>query len=295
MYVNEGNCKCQLKNGVGWQAKTKQMEETINCVADLLKWVKKCHNETTSDSIQSTSLIYYRGHSDRSWDLLPGVFRENIDEKELLRQAQRIAWTELSEYDSYLEKLITLQHYGLLTRLLDVTTNPLVALYFACESNEGEDGIIYWGRIPATDSNIAAELIAKFLFTSNEHSNCICTDKFKKDYFINSIDSLQKCHFIEAPHNNSRIIAQSGAFIVPPLFEKNQDEKHLKLTQKKATIEAMFEKSHVMIPANRKGSLLSELYEMGINKGTIYPDLQHKLKTINTYCQKTKATERIDY
>lgn len=41
------------------------------------------------------------------------------------------------------EFLFLAQHYGLPTRLLDWTYNPLIALYFACCSNFDKDGIVY--------------------------------------------------------------------------------------------------------------------------------------------------------
>lgn len=79
---------------------------------------------------------FYRGHADKGWELLPSIFRTpNGVEKEHLLFHDMVAHEpqSFSECKSTLDYLVQMQHYGLPTRLLDMTTNPLVALYFACQ------------------------------------------------------------------------------------------------------------------------------------------------------------------
>ena len=44
--------------------------------------------------------------------------------------------------------LVRMQHYDLPTRLLDITTNPLIALYFACADGVDYDGEVIIFQLP---------------------------------------------------------------------------------------------------------------------------------------------------
>ena len=102
---------------------------------------------------QEGTETFYRGHADKNWKLIPSILRTpNGPEKEeqMFRDMVAHEPQSFSECRSALDHLVQMQHYGLPTRLLDVTMNPLVALYFACEKATSDlvDGVVYHFAVP---------------------------------------------------------------------------------------------------------------------------------------------------
>ncbi len=105
-------------------------EIRINSVSEFIEKIVQQDKEAGTET-------FYRGHADKDWVLLPSIFRTpNGVEKEHLLFRDMVAHEpqSFSECKSALDYLVQMQHYGLPTRLLDMTMNPLVALYFACQS-----------------------------------------------------------------------------------------------------------------------------------------------------------------
>ena len=80
--------------------------------------------------------IIYRGMADKNWKLLPslGRYKDLSDGQEynLVKNLLSLRPEAFINLNSNFEILSKMQHYELPTRLLDFTTNPLIALFFAC-------------------------------------------------------------------------------------------------------------------------------------------------------------------
>jgi FRG domain len=105
----------------------------------------------------STQLKCYRGQRDSSWPNVAGIFRPDFkelleDEKRAVRKLISVQPHEFASDETMFDKLVRMQHFGLPTRLLDVSRNALVALFFATDpvapGSKPTDGLVTAFAIP---------------------------------------------------------------------------------------------------------------------------------------------------
>lgn len=96
--------------------------------------------------------VVWRGHADLSWRLESKASREHLSpgevaarEQEMLREARRLGVDGAQRMGDW-EILARLRHHGAITRLIDATTDPFIALWFLCEDGDADaraaDGLL---------------------------------------------------------------------------------------------------------------------------------------------------------
>jgi len=121
----------QAEVGVESESSTEAGGAPVSTVEGLL--------ERLSGSRSTGGPRWYRGQIEHGWGLTPRLARNrgHIErEVDMLKRFRQDAGPRVREIPRTTWEWIGLaQHYGLPTRLLDWTENPLVALYFAVESD----------------------------------------------------------------------------------------------------------------------------------------------------------------
>lgn len=283
---------------------------SISSLSEYIKAITLIRDSIIEDGKSET--LFFRGQSNKSWDIRPSIFRDGLIsvEHKIIQTATARVPQEFRECSSAFEELTKLQHYGLPTRLLDITMNPLVALYFAClptakvkdekENDVYPDGIVYicTGYEEHEKSYKAQTLseITKIGFDGNFTLKDLRTRLgINKDIDPESfIKLIQDTIFVMPSYSNSRLIRQSGAFLISGAINVIVNEHDLwnsKVSKSVKNLNQDVDKKHIIIPQDSKEKLLDELDFFNINESTLFPELEHQMSHIKKVGAKWVTTE----
>ncbi|HHK8153483.1 TPA: FRG domain-containing protein, partial [Serratia marcescens] len=200
-----------------------------------------------------SELMLFRGQAEKG-NLLPSIARKNPKtdstsaEQELIKELKRMGASILPKNDlDDWDLLVIAQHFGMKTRLLDWTSNPLAALFFAC--NDWKKGDVY---VYALDAN-----------------------RYLKEPQKGPFDT-GRTQVIRPKLNNPRIIAQHGWFTAHKYSKSSK--KFVPLEKNNEISESVQE---IKIPEDTREKLLKSLDRHGVSSRTLFPDLEGLCKYIN--------------
>jgi hypothetical protein len=267
--------------------------------------------------------FFYRGQVNKGWGLEPSLFRELREKKgnlqrcfEIERDAKKEFASQLHLYmdpsalpdsDDWLEWWTLMQHYGAPTRLLDWTASPYVAAYFAIESGEDTDGLIWvlndwalgdrmceqysadwgeWGRSPRPPNNWSK--VAK---------------SFDSKRFFDKTAGPQ-LFFLQPNRRSPRVVAQQGWLstslnlfgdcetTIATLYEnhRNDPKNHVEWDSKTREYWKYWN-SKIVIPKEVKREFLRRLQTMNITASALFPGIDGLGRSVREF---TKVEVRHD-
>lgn len=240
-------------------------EVVIKSVADYVEIV--CNENTRMKlSGRKSDRLLFRGQANMDNQLIPSIGRTTIEGKALIEEERNMI--EMAKYKlptvfkkelEPLELLALLQHHGIPTRLLDVSENALVGLYFACHDDkyaEGKDGEVVVFINNETD------------VVNYQGVNDICESYKNVQKNVESSDnSSSDILFVYAPSYSLRQNIQRGRYI---LFRNSYENG-------KALIYPI-PKDHenialrLIVPTDIKKQIRRDLRLLGVSKELLFLD-----------------------
>lgn len=285
----------------------------VNSVAEFVE-------EAVSWKIKGYAPTAFRGQSYSEWKTLPKIFRPDVKMYDGEHFAVRdIVTMHPHEFDSdktMFDRLVRMQHFELPTRLLDVTANPLVALWFASQDHKEkrklQDGKVQAFYLPPTRckyydsdrvscmSNLAniktktKQEIFKMILSGARKEDfnksppvleLLYNIRMEKPHFIDVINPahLVRPVYVKPKLSNKRIIAQSGAFLIygmQPGVGKSSEEP--------------MRTERLIVPAKAKRRIRKELEMLGINASTLFPEFDKAAQFIMKRFQDGPVTNDSD-
>ena len=273
----------------------------IKCLKDYIDFVNGL--ETTFKNP-----VFYRGQTNADYLLTPNCLRVNPKNEHLMIEAfSRRFYDELKKCQYSMEQLMLMQHYLLPTRCLDVSESPLMALYFACSHMkkfrtkivppEEED----WGEITlfrdpddydqekpeqlksieSSNISIIANANMAYIEGREDESKELTKEILKKGYV--TYRQLNEHGWGKKGSTGDLRFKKITPYSVNseiPIFETDPFDLK-RLIYKKDGVQQV-----VLIPPDKKQSILDELKKLYITEDFVYPDMDNVANEINEQINK---------
>jgi hypothetical protein len=230
--------------------------------------------------------LWFRGVKDASLDLLPGAyFRQKCNEKSIVLffRSQSPSLLPREPLDDW-EWYYLMQHYGIPTRLLDWTENPLAALYFALEVEATGKSPCVWIMDPISLNRLSGmeNILLPYPKTDLDYWLTDHCGRHCKVHAFNEPDARfadnTKPLAIYPKRHNPRIVAQRGVFTVHGMDEIPIN--HLPLMDRTGQDSRL---AKIVFDPQVKTSLKNDLWALGITKTAIYPEPQSLADDLKRY------------
>lgn len=207
--------------------------------------------------------MWWRGQATSDWKLVPSVFRADRGatfERNIalrFRRAAPIRHARCPQQGDAAAWLQLMQHYRLPTRLLDWSTSPLVALWFACDPEVAGDGVV-WGVNPGGLNAVGG----------NQRTILGPADP-RATQLINAVfgaptDGAPSAVAMLGDEIDLRMLVQQAAFTV-----------HRDSTPLESITAHSHNLGRVIVPADSKPAFRNILDILGLNRASLFPDLDN--------------------